>query len=77
MTRIRRTAALTAAAVLALGVTACSPSNEKGSDAPNVTTVSPDSGYEGGGKATATTEAAVPAGPAEGADALVEAPVAH
>ncbi|AGP30461.1 hypothetical protein [Corynebacterium terpenotabidum] len=49
MTRISRTAALSAAAVLALGIAACSPPNQKNSDAPVVTTVSPEEGYAGAG----------------------------
>lgn len=51
MNRISRTIALSAAAVLALGIAACSPTNQKNSDAPQITTVSPDSGLEGAGQA--------------------------
>lgn len=58
MTRTRRTTALIAAAALALGVTACSPPNEKESDNTTVVTeVTPDPGYEGAGKATTSGEA--------------------
>ncbi|WP_312809884.1 hypothetical protein [Corynebacterium variabile] len=49
MTRISRTAALSAAAVLALGITACSPPHQKNSDSTHVTDVTPESGYTGGG----------------------------
>ena len=49
MTRISRTAALSAAAVLALGITACSPPHQKNSDSAHVTDVTPESGYTGGG----------------------------
>ncbi|HIW92230.1 MAG TPA: hypothetical protein H9870_11290 [Candidatus Corynebacterium avicola] len=69
MTRTRRTTALIAAAALALGVTACSPPSENDSkETAAVTEVTPDSGYEGAGKATtsdeaeATDETAAPAG---------------
>lgn len=49
MIRISRTAALSAAAVLALGITACSPPHQKDSDSAHVTDVTPESGYTGGG----------------------------
>lgn len=52
MTRISRTAALSAAAILALGIAACSPPHQKNSDAPQITTVAPESGYEGAGQPT-------------------------
>ena len=49
MTRISRTAALSAAAVLARGITACSPPHQNTSDSTHVTDVTPESGYTGGG----------------------------
>lgn len=49
MIRISRTAALSAAAVLALDITACSPPHQKDSDSAHVTDVTPESGYTGGG----------------------------
>lgn len=71
MNRISRTVTLSAAAVLALGIAACSPTNQKNSDAPQVTTVSPDSGYEGAGQAeTSSTDDAEAA--AETTDAVTE-----
>jgi hypothetical protein len=66
MTRIRRTTALITAAVLALGVTACSAKHQNTSDVKpaDVSTVSPEPGYAGAGvpvtsstAATATDEA--------------------
>lgn len=68
MTRISRTAALSAAAVLALGIAACSPPNQKNSDAPQVTTVSPESGYEG--SIAGATSATAPTGATEATDTL-------
>lgn len=55
MTRISRIAALSAAAVLALGIAACSPPHQKNSDAPQITTVSPEAGYEGAGTPQSST----------------------
>ena len=65
MTRIRRTTALITAAVLALGVTACSAKHQNDSvvSPADVSTVAPDAGYEGAGvpatsaAATGSTEA--------------------
>ena len=56
MTRTRRTTALLAAAVLALGATACQPPSENDSErtAPS-TEVTPDSGYEGAGVPTSSS----------------------
>lgn len=65
MTRTRRTTALLAAAVLALGATACQPPSENDSErtAPS-TEVTPDSGYEGAGAPT-TSSASESADPSE------------
>ncbi|MGO1949748.1 MAG: hypothetical protein ACTH1D_08945 [Mycobacteriaceae bacterium] len=73
MTRTRRTPALFAAAVLALGVTACSPPSENDSaETSPVTEVTPDSGYEGAGVATGGAEADnTSAEPTEGAEDTV------
>ncbi|MEJ6548823.1 MULTISPECIES: hypothetical protein [unclassified Corynebacterium] len=56
MTRTRRTTALLAAAVLALGATACQPPSENDSErtAPS-TEVTPDSGYDGAGVPTSAS----------------------
>lgn len=84
MIRISRTAALSAAAVLALGITACSPPHQKNSDAPQITTVTPGSGYEGAGKVeTSTSESAEALSGVDetytdgGATVTTEEPVAH
>lgn len=62
MTRISRTAALSAAVILALGISACSPPHQKNSDASQITTVSPDPGYKGAGQpTTSATESAAAA----------------
>lgn len=65
MTRISRTAALSAAAILALGIAACSPPNQKNSDAPQITTVNPDSGYTGAGQPTGHASESASAGAGE------------
>ncbi|WP_297006123.1 hypothetical protein [uncultured Corynebacterium sp.] len=73
MIRISRTAALSAAALLALGITACSPPNQKNSDAPQITTVTPERGYEGAGlpetSAAESTESGTQTGIETGLDA--------
>lgn len=67
MTRTRRTTALLAAAVLALGATACQPPSENDSErtAPS-TEVTPDSGYEGAG-VPSSSSASSSEEPSEGA----------
>ena len=58
MTRTRRTTALLATAVLALGLTACHPPSENDSDAGTpATDVTPQRGYEGAGVPTTSSAA--------------------
>ncbi|MEY8567044.1 hypothetical protein [Corynebacterium sp.] len=66
MTRTRRTTALLAAAVLALGATACQPPSENDSErtAPS-TEVTPDSGFEGAGVPTTSAPASESGEPTE------------